>query len=437
MTAADTAYLVAGLALLVALVVPTLVRRVAVSAPIVLLALGVLLGLSPLTDGVSLDLQDNRAVVEHVTEFSVLVALMGVGLAIDRPLRLRERASWATWSPTWRLLAVAMPLSIGGVTLVGWAAGLPLALAVLLGAALAPTDPVLASDVQVGGPSVEGGTDDDAEDPASPEAQERSEVRFALTSEAGLNDGLAFPFVHLALLLAAGGSGASLALEWVGWQLLGRVAIALVTGYAVGALLGRLAFRSRTEATRFADRGDPLLALAALLTAYGVAELAHGYGFIAVFVCAMALRSAERHSHYHRGMHELTQRLELLLTLMGLLFLGIALGRGLLGHLPAWGAALALLLVFVIRPGAGWVSLSVAARPAPEVGGLTRAERGAVAFFGIRGVGSVYYVAYAAGHLDAEVPLSVWATVAFTIVVSVVVHGVLATPVMQRIEPAD
>ena len=263
---------------------------------------------------------------------------------------------------------------------------------------------------------------------------ERSEVRFALTSEAGLNDGLAFPFVHLALLMAAGGTAAPSVLEWAGWHLVGRVAISLVVGGAVGVVLGRIAFRSRSEAARLADRGDPLLALVALLTAFGATEVAHGYGFVGVFVCAMALRAAERHSHYHRGMHELTQRLELLLTLLALLFLGIALGRGLLGHLTVGGLVVATGLVFLVRPLAGWASLAIAAREESLPGGLTRAERAAVAFFGVRGVGSVYYVAYASGHLETELPLSVWATIGFTIVLSVIVHGVLAMPVMRRIE---
>ena len=104
---ADLTFLVAGLALLLAVVLPELVSRWALSAPIVLVGVGLLIGLTPLPDEMPLDPQDNRAVIEHVTELTVIVALMGVGLALDRPLRLRDRSTWATWSPTWRLLAVA------------------------------------------------------------------------------------------------------------------------------------------------------------------------------------------------------------------------------------------------------------------------------------------------------------------------------------------
>jgi sodium/hydrogen antiporter len=192
---ADLTFLVAGLALLLAVVLPELVSRWALSAPIVLVAVGMVIGFTPLPDGMPLDPQENRAVIEHVTELTVIVALMGVGLALDRPLRLRDRSTWAAWSPTWRLLAVAMPLCIASVALLGWAFGLAPAAALLLGAVLAPTDPVLASDVQVAGPT----TGDE-------EAEEDDDVRFSLTSEAGLNDGLAFPFVMAAVLLATEGS---------------------------------------------------------------------------------------------------------------------------------------------------------------------------------------------------------------------------------------
>ena len=109
---ADLTFLVAGLALLLAVVLPELVSRWALSAPIVLVAVGLLLGLTPLPDEMPLDPQENRAVIEHVTELTVIVALMGVGLALDRPLCLRDGSTWTAWSPTWRLFAVAMPLCV-------------------------------------------------------------------------------------------------------------------------------------------------------------------------------------------------------------------------------------------------------------------------------------------------------------------------------------
>ena len=421
---ADLVYLVAGASLLLAVVLPDLLHRWAVSAPMVLVGVGMLIGLTSLPDDLPLDPQTNRAAIEHVTELVVLVALMGVGLALDRPLRLREPESWRKWGATWRLLAIGMPLTIAAVSLLGWAAGLAPAAALLLGAALAPTDPVLASDVQVAGPQT-----------GDHEVDEDDEVRFTLTSEAGFNDGLTFPFVYAAILLATEGSVSSWGLEWLGWYLAGKVAIGVVAGLVVGRLLAALAFRSRSAALRVAERGESLLALAALVASYGVGEVAGGYGFLSVFVCAMTFRSAERSHDYHAAMHEVVERLERLLTLFVLLVLGIALTRGLLSALDWRGVLVGLGLILVIRPLAGWVSLTLR-RPGRDAC-LAPGERWAIAFFGVRGVGSIYYLAYA-GKEDAVLAADLlWSTVAFTVVASVLVHGVLSTPVMARLGRAS
>lgn len=419
-------YLILGLALLLAIVLPQATRRIALSPPMVLVAVGMLIGLLPLPDGVSLEPEANRTVILHVTELCVLVSLMGVGLAIDRALDLRSRTSWRTWSPVWRLLAVTMPATVLGVALIGWwVAGLAPAVALLLGAVLAPTDPVLASDVQVGEPLTE--DIGDAEDPDD-------DIRFSLTAEAGLNDGLAFPFVHLALLLLAGGFAALDAGTWLGWYVVGKIVLGVLVGLVAGWLLGRQAFRARTDSLRLADHGEPLLALAGLLATYGAAELLGGYGFLAVFACAMNLRAAERRHSYQREMHALVERLERLITLLVLLVLGMAMTRGLLAHLDWRGVALALALVLVVRPLAGYAALSTLPRAERLVGGLSRGERLAVAFFGVRGVGSLFYLAYATSHHDVPGESWLWSTVAFTVVVSVLLHGVTATPAMTRLD---
>ncbi len=325
-----------------------------------------------------------------------------------------------------------MPLGIVAVALLGWWwAGLAPAVALLLGAVLAPTDPVLASDVQVAGPAV--GEDLVGDDLVG----ETSEVRFALTSEAGLNDGLAFPFVYLAILLAAGSSGLELAVTWSAGYVVAKIAIGLVIGVVVGRALGAVAFRSRLEALRLAERGEPLLALAALLTAYGSAEALHGYGFLAVFACGLALRAAERGHHYHRAMHDVIERLERLLTLLLLLAIGIALTRGVLDALDWAGAGIGVALVFLVRPATALLALAVRGRDPDDVGGLARQERLAVAFLGVRGVGSLYYLAYAAAEpaiADSGELAWLWSTVAFTVALSVVVHGMSSTPAMRWLD---
>jgi NhaP-type Na+/H+ or K+/H+ antiporter len=420
---ADLVYLVAGSSLLLAIVLPALLNRWAVSAPMVLVAVGMLIGLTPLPDNMPLDPQDNRAAIEHVTELVVLVALMGVGLALDRPLELRNPKSWRRWGATWRLLLIGMPITIAAIALLGWVAGLAPAAAMLLGAALAPTDPVLASDVQVAGPQ----TGDEHE------VDESDELRFTLTSEAGLNDGLAFPFVYVAILLATKGAVSDWALEWVGFYLVAKIVIGVVAGIVVGRVLAYLAFRSDSPSLRVAERGESLLSLAALITAYGVGEVVGGYGFLSVFVCAMTFRSAERSHDYHAAMHEVAERLERLLTLFVLLVLGIAVTRGLLEALDWRGVAIGLALIFLIRPLAGALALVAWAKP-PVQGCMARPERWATAFFGVRGVGSLYYLAYAAGEAPELGQDWLWSTVSFTIIASVFVHGALSTPVMSRLD---
>ena len=150
---------------------------------------------------------------EILSELCVVIGLFGVGLRIDK-LKLLK-----TWQPTIRLLAIAMPITIAAVTLVGWTSGMTITGALLLAAVLAPTDPVLAGDVQVGPPH-EGG-----EHP----------VRFALTTEAGLNDGLAFPFVHIALAIGTAGMlSADMVGEWLMRDVLYRIIVGLISGIMLG-----------------------------------------------------------------------------------------------------------------------------------------------------------------------------------------------------------
>lgn len=429
----DVVYLVGGAALLLGVVLPAALTRAALSAPLVLLAVGTLIGFLPTPGDGPVSPVEHRALTEHLTEFVVIVSLMGVGLALDRPLSLRSWASWRRWSAAWRLLAIGMPLAIAGGALLGWAVvGLAPAAALLLGAVLAPTDPVLAADVQVAGPG--GGAEDAAGGPGE-EIDEDDEVRFALTSEAGLNDGLAFPFVYAAIFLS-GASVSQWGLHWLAWELVGKVVLGAAVGAGCGWLLARLAFRSPRRSLRLAETGEPLLALAATLLSYGVAEVAGGYGFLAVFSCALALRSAERRHEYHALMHQVVERLERLLTLVVLLLLGVSLTDGLLADLTWRAAVFAVLAVFVVRPVTAWLALLGGADTDQQGdGSLGPRERLVTAFFGVRGVGSVYYLAYALGHLDlGETGRLLWSTVTLTIVLSVVVHGVLATPAMTWLE---
>ncbi|TDC72249.1 sodium:proton antiporter [Micromonospora sp. KC606] len=402
----DVAFAVVGVGALLAGILPRALERRPLSMPIAFLGLGMLVFLLP-TGLPSPDPLRWPDVATHLTEVGVIVALMGAGLKIDRPL------SWKRWSSTWRLLAIAMPICIAAVALLGWWwAGLVPAAAMLLGAALAPTDPVLAADVQVGEPT-------DVED-------SEDEVRFALTSEAGLNDGLAFPFVYAAIAVATTGlAPRQWLVDWFTVDVLYKLTVGVGGGLLIGWLLGKLFFRAPNK-LRLARHSEGFLALAATFLAYGLVEVIGGYGFLAVFVAARAIRSAERTHEFHSVLHDFAEQIERLLTVLLLLLFGGAVVGGLLAPLTWQAAGVGLALVFVIRPLVGWLSLRWApGRPA---------EHWVIAVFGIRGVGSFYYLAYATTKADFPQAELLWATVGLVVIVSVVVHGIAATPVMQLLD---
>jgi NhaP-type Na+/H+ or K+/H+ antiporter len=355
-----------GMGFLIALVawLPLLLKRLPLSLPIVCVALGAALfsfvhvtpRLSPL---------EFPQIAERMTEFVVIIALMGAGLKIDTEFNLRR------WAVTWRLIAITMPLSIAAITLLGAWAGLPWIAALLLGASLAPTDPVLAADVQVG----------------PPKSGEEDEVRFGLTSEAGLNDGLAFPFVNLAIALSlAATSGEPWLLHWLTYSVIWEIGGGVAGGWLVGRVFGWLTFRVPGE-SQLAKTGDGLIAIAATFVSYGLTEMIHCYGFLAVFVTALTLRQAHRQHEFHRELHDLTEQVERVAMMVLLIFFGGVLVNGLLATVSWADIGVAVATLLIIRPVAGLIGL-VGLKAATS-------EKLTLAFFGIRGVGSFYYPAYA------------------------------------------
>ena len=351
----------------------------------------------------AIDPRTSPRIWEYVSELAVIVALFGTGLRID------NLTSYRRWQPTVRLLLVAMPLTILAVALLGyWLAGMTLAGAILLGAVLAPTDPVLAGDVQVG-PPTEGG-----EHP----------VRFTLTTEAGLNDGLAFPFVYLGLIVAAEGfTPGQLALEWLPRDVIYRIGMGAGCGAAIGWLLGKILF-SVPRGNALADTASGVLALAGVLLCYGATELVEGYGFIGAFVCGLILRRAEEGHEFHSRLHTFSEAIEHALTAVLLLLIGGILPL-LWPELDWRHAAIALALIFIVRPLAGWVSLTGT--------DLLSRERMVVGVYGVRGIGSIYYLGFAASHLELVNEGQLWATIALTILISTVFHGLTAGAVVERV----
>ncbi len=404
-----TIYAAIGVATLAAALLPRVLGRVPVSMPMVFVAAG-MIAFALLPDLPEPDPMEQSGFALHLTELCVIVSLMGAGLAVNRAI------GWRRWSTTWRLLAITMPLSIIAVALLGWAGlGLGIASAMLLGAALAPTDPVLATEVQVSEPITD---DEDADD---------DEARFAITSEAGLNDGLAFPFTYAAIAVSLVGIAPSAWLgEWllvdVGWRLVVGVAVGLGAGW----LLRRLFFSSWADGLGLTEKAEGFIALAATFLAYGVAEMAEGYGFIAVFVCATTIRAAESTHGFHAVLHKFVEQIERLLTVAVLVLLGGAIARGLFESLEPADILLVVILLFVVRPLTGWLGLTPG-KTGPR-------ERGVIAFFGVRGVGSLFYIAYALQEGDFPDGERLWAIAGAVIVGSILVHGVAATPVMRYLD---
>ncbi len=404
-------YAAAGLAALVGALLPRIIRDQWVSTPLVCLALGLLLFALPLPLPSVVPLEAPHW-TEYLTELGVIVSLMGAGLKLDRAV------GWKSWSSTWRLLALTMPLTILATALLGWwMVGLAPAAALLLGAVLAPTDPVLAADVQVGPP---GEAMDDIENPHDAE----EEVRFALTSEAGLNDALAFPFVNAAIAMATAGAAPA---NWIGRWLLFDVAFKIAVGLGLGIGIGRgLGWLAFGRSNALAKEGQGFVALAGTLLAYGFTEVAGGYGFLAVFVAAVTLRRYEHDHEYHQTLHEFAEQTERLLMIGLLLLLGGAVAGGVLHALTPAGGLLAVLVLLVVRPLVAWFSLPKDCMDPPD--------RAAVAFFGIRGIGSLYYLAHALNSAAFPGTDALWSIVALIVVASIVLHGISVTPVMRALD---
>ncbi len=350
---------------------------------------------------------EDVAVVEHVAEICVVVTLYATGLQIDRPL------SWREWRTVGLLLGVLLPLTIAAVAGLGMALlGLSLGAAIVLGAALAPTDPVLAGDVGVGGPN----------------SEEEPEANFSLTAEASLNDGLAFPFVLLGLSVVAEGAGGLG--SWFLLDVLYKVAGGVLVGVLGGWLAARYVLPRRREQRIGADL-DAWLAVAVALTVYGAAQLVSTYGFLAAVCAGLAFRRYERDHENHEELHAGAERIVRLLELGTIvLILSMVTWAGLTS--PGWaGLLVCLLLVFVIRPVLGLVILRPRWLATPQ-------ERGFVAFYGVRGVGSLYYVgaAIGAGVLPADEGATILWTAILCVLVSVVVHGVTANFGLRTLEAA-
>lgn len=448
---------VAGALLLGVALTRNLLKNWPLTTAAIYLGLGLLLG--PLVlNKLHFEPLKHTELLERVTEIAVIISLFSAGLKLRLPFEDGR------WKGPMRLAFVAMTLTVGMITLVGYYwLGLSLGAAILLGAILAPTDPVLASDVQTRHP------------------EDFDELRFSLTGEAGFNDGTAFPFVMLGLgLLGLHELG-----DWSWRWFAVDVAWSIVGGLGIGALLGwscaRLTIYLRQH-KRQAVGTDDFIALGLIAGAYGVAILLTTYGFLAVFAAGLALRHTERliseaqndrseaeenkaesgdasadsdmenqkeaknvngalelpekdeeieklekelatdDKRAPRFMARQTMQFSESLERIGELILVVWLGGMIAAQTWDMRALwLAPLLFFVLRPLAVFVGLL-----GDKSTGISRPF---IAWFGIRGIGSLYYLFYAIEHdLPKDTAAELIALVFPIIAISIVVHGLSVTP---------
>ena len=403
----------------------TTLARLPVTSAIIYLCIGSALGPAGFKL-FSFDPIEQSHLLETLTEIAVLVSLFSAGVKMPVPIR------WPRWAPAVRLAWVSMSISVGLVAaFTYYVLGLPLGAGILLGAILAPTDPVLATDVQVRHPD------------------DRDELRFTLTCEAGMNDGSAFPFVMLGLGLLGVHELGEFGLRWLAvdvlWATLAAVLIGAVGGYAVGHLGWKLRGKEPKHAVL-----DDLVGLGLIAVVYGLAVLCMAWGFLAVFAAGVALRHTEltlSGAHQDRQgllvkedpppgvapddsvpmsvsaeslvFKEHTERLsELTLVLL--------LGGMLATQNWTWQNVLTAIFLFVIaRPVSVWLGLL----------GSGRSLRitSMIGWFGVRGIGSLYYLMYAINHdLPSDLARELSQITIAVIMLSILVHGVSVKPLLDR-----
>jgi sodium/hydrogen antiporter len=403
----------------------TPLERSPVTSAIIYLAVGLLVGPTVLHLFHFNPLKES-ALLEVLTEVAVLISLFSAGIKMPVPF------SMARWRAPVLLATASMAISVALVAAFAvWVLGLPLGAGILLGAIVAPTDPVLATDVQIRHPG------------------DRDLLRFNLTCEAGMNDGSAFPFVVLGLGLLGLHDLGAFGLRWmlvdVLWATVGGIAIGVAAGAALGHLAGRL-------------RGVPLkqtllddfVGLGLIGVVYGIAVLLHTWGFLAVFFAAVALRQTElRLVREQRAIdpappaasasatvHPHSEQLEETMVSAGSLVfkehlerlselvLVLLVGGSLFVNSWSWPAVLlALFLFFVARPLSVFLALGPARTP--------WRRQAMVGWFGVRGIGSLYYLMYAIQHgLPEPLALQMVQMTLIVITLSILLHGISVKPLM-------
>ncbi len=422
-------FLLIGCVMLARGMAATTISRSPFTSAIVYLGVGLLFGPSVL-NVFGFDPTTESALLKVLTEIALLISLFSAGIKMPVPFKFRR------WDAPLRLAWLSMALTVGLVALFGYyVLHLPAGAAVLLGGILAPTDPVLATDVQVR------------------HAGDKDQLRFTLTCEAGMNDGSAFPFVMLGLGMLGVGDAGDHRWHWLLMDVLWSTIGALAVGITAGAAVARLGWKLRIVEPKH-EIMDDLVGLGMIAVVYGTASLIKTSGFLAVFFAAVALRQTElvlagapkdRHglmepdtaksevakaSETHEAPMTVSaeslvfkEHLERLSELTLVLLLG---GMLTLQGLRWEVIAMAAFLFLVARPLSVYAGL---------IGSDTSMRlRALTAWFGVRGIGSIFYLVFAIeAGLPAELALQLTRISLFVIMLSILVHGFSVKPLMDAV----
>ena len=415
--------IIAGVLLIAMTLGGSFISRLPMSAAMLYLGVGIAVGPSGL-GLLKLDAIKNVHLLERLTEVAVLISLFTAGMKLETPLKDKR------WRIPVQLATVSMLVTVASITALGlWVLDLSLGASVLLGAILAPTDPVLASDVQVANQG------------------DRDRLRFGLTGEGGLNDGTAFPFVVLGLGLLGLHELGDYGWRWWTVEVLWAVAGGLGLGYFMGALVGRAILYLRMH-HREALGSDEFIALGLIALTYGLALVTMTYGFLAVFAAGLALRRVDEPAvrqiastdtgkpaiphaatsaepaQMMRAVQRFNSQLESFAEVGIVLVVGVLLATVKFRTEVLWFIPVLFLLIRPLAVGAGLLGTPV-----------TWPQRRLMGWFGIRGIGSLYYLLYAISHgIQPALARQLLSITLAVVVASVIAHGISVTPLMKRYE---
>jgi NhaP-type Na+/H+ or K+/H+ antiporter len=398
-----------GLSLALMIFIQVYSKRINISYIIPLLVLGAVLYLA----GVPLPWPDplwNFENAKIITEVIVIVSLMTAGLKIG------THYDWQHWKNPLSLVVVTMPLYMIVIFLLAfYLLGLNGPVSLLLAAVLAPTDPVLASEIQL--------------ESTQSMKQKNTGLRYILTAEAGINDGVAFPFVFLAILWSKAGDFASIDFVEFGWYyLLFKIIGGCLIGAFVGWVFSKWIYAHAKKQRTLILKG--FLALVLTFFSYGIAEIAHTYGFLSVFMTGVFLQYSKAKTNKNgsddRNILVFVEETEKLLVTMWTIFFGGAILSGILNYTDWRGVMLSLLVVLVARPLLGY--LAVWRMKASEK------KKWAIGFYGIKGIGSFFYLSFALVEGSFENYNEIIGIVSYIVMFSILIHGFSSISVVKYFE---